>query len=170
MAAGKDSVADILCAEYGFKRLAFADKIKEAAKDLFPEEFKDGTKPRKLLQDFGLKMREIRPNVWVDYLMDRAEKNYYAYNQVITDCRYLNEIQISKGFGFIPVRVECDDKIRIQRLTARDGKVDPQTFFHVSETELDKVNIDKVIKNNGDLNELQLEVDALIENCLKRIK
>jgi len=59
MQVGKTTSAEYLVRKYGFVKLAFADKLKEIARDLFPEQFESGEKPRKLLQDLGIKMREI---------------------------------------------------------------------------------------------------------------
>ncbi len=64
MGVGKDTVKDILFDQYGFIYLAFADKLKEIARELFPNEFNNGKKPRKILQLIGQKMREIEKNCW----------------------------------------------------------------------------------------------------------
>ena len=69
MQVGKTTSATYLVRKYGFVKLAFADKLKEIARDLFPEQFESGEKPRKLLQDLGIKMREIDADVWVKYVL-----------------------------------------------------------------------------------------------------
>jgi len=69
MQVEKTTSAEYLVRKYGFVKLAFADKLKEIACDLFPEQFESGEKPRKLLQDLGIKMREIDEDVWVKYVL-----------------------------------------------------------------------------------------------------
>ncbi|MCL6557392.1 MAG: hypothetical protein K6U74_01075 [Firmicutes bacterium] len=168
MAAGKDTVANILCEYHVFYRYSFATKLKEIAESLFPDEFKSG-KPRKLLQDIGSKMREIHPDCWADYLLRHANRMYdlWTERQVITDCRYRNELEIAEKNGFIPVRVMCHPEIRLKRLQDRDGFVDPETFDHASETELDSIHVEHKIDNNGNREDLRSNVFELIEKLLK---
>lgn len=159
MGAGKNTVADYLTDKYGFKQLAFADKLKEIARELFPDAFVTG-KPRELLQVLGQKMREIQRDCWTYYVM-RQVHDYQ--DVVITDCRYLNELEIAQKYGFIPVRVVCSDSIRIDRLMDRDGVFNPETLNHVSETELDGVIVDSILVNNGTKKDLYKKIDTLID-------
>jgi dephospho-CoA kinase len=164
MGAGKDTVADILERQHVFFRFAFADKLKQIGRELFPEEFKEGKKPRALLQELGQKMREIEKDCWANYLINKIEKSAFAkQNCVITDCRYLNELEIAKRHGFIPVRVVCADNVRLERLKARDGNFDPATFKHVSETELDGLEVVWTIDNSETVEELKLKIYQLME-------
>ena len=73
MQVGKTTSADYLVRRYGFVKLSFAGKLKEIAHDLFPEQFEKGEKPRKLLQDLGIKMREIDEDVWARYVIRKVE-------------------------------------------------------------------------------------------------
>lgn len=164
MGAGKDTVADILERQHCFFRFAFAGKLKIIARELFPEEFEGGNKPRALLQVVGQKMREIKKDCWTNYLLNQTEKpRYIKEHCVITDCRYLNELEIAKQHGFIPVMVVCADDVRLNRLKARDGSFDPATFGHASETELDGVEVPWIIDNTGSLIGLKAQIDLLID-------
>jgi dephospho-CoA kinase len=161
MGSGKDSVAEYLFQKHNFSIFSFAKRLKEIAKDLFPEHFADGGKPRKLLQDLGFKMREIEKDCWTNYVMRQVES--WHGNIVITDCRYLNEIQIAQEHDFIPVRVECSDENRYARMLKRDGTVHQGTYRHPSETELDTVEIKHKLDNNGDISFLYKQIDSLIK-------
>ena len=157
MQSGKDTVADYLVKKYKFKRVAFADKLKEIAKDLF---FWNGDKDnygRKLLQDIGMKMREVKTDVWVNYILrtlnneDNREKDY-----IITDVRFMNEYELVKLGGNYMWRINRDIK--------REGDVNN----HQSEIDLDNVtDFDAVIDNNGTLAELYAKVDILISERRK---
>lgn len=165
MGAGKNTVGLYLARRYGFIQMAFADKLKEIARDLFPEAFERG-KPRALLQQLGLKMREINEECWTNYVIRqvaRLPKNY-DFSVVITDCRYKNELEIARKHGFIPVLVSCPDEIRIQRLYERDGQVDLETLNHVSETELDGISVEHELVNSGTREELHSAIDSLVKS------
>ena len=64
MCSGKTYVGNILSRRCALKKFAFADKVKDIAKDLFGMKNKD----RALLQQIGQSMRNIDPNVWINYL------------------------------------------------------------------------------------------------------
>lgn len=147
--SGKDTIADYLVQEYGFKRIAFADKLKDIAKDLF---FWDGNKDdygRKLLQDLGMQMRSIKQDVWVDYVF-RTIRNHNDMNWVITDVRYKNEAEIAhKNRACI---------WRVNRELDRSNIL----CNHISETDLDDYNyFDDIIENVGTVRELYDKVDKL---------
>ena len=63
MCSGKTHVSNILSRHCALKKFAFADKVKDIAKDLFNMKQKN----RKLLQEIGQSMRDIDPNVWINY-------------------------------------------------------------------------------------------------------
>jgi len=160
--AGKDTVAAHLVSAHGFRRYAFADKMREIGRELFPGHFKDGAKPRRLLQDLGLAMRGLDPDCWTDYVLRRiaAEKPPHA---VITDCRYLREITLARWAGFLPVRVECPAEIRLARLAARDGtSFQAADLRHVSEEETDTAPVAGTLVNAGTPGELAGAVDRLL--------
>ncbi len=115
--SGKDTIADILASEYGYKKLSFASKLKAAVSILFgwdrqmlegstPEsrhwreqpdlfwskKFKRNITPRIVLQEFGTDvMRKWHDDFWIDLIEKTFDENPLS-KFVITDCRFENEL------------------------------------------------------------------------------
>lgn len=117
--SGKDTIADYLICAFGFKRLAFASKVKDVAHVVFgwdremlegrtPEsrayrEVVDpywGLSPRVALQRIGTEMfrTHIHPDTWVKAVVKEIQANPET-NYVITDCRFDNEVAALKELG-----------------------------------------------------------------------
>lgn len=90
-------------------KLSFAQKLKEIAVDLFNMDGKD----RALLQDLGKKMREIDPDVWVNYLVKQFDNHDHI---VIDDLRFTNEYSKLRENGFIIVKLIIPKHIQINRI------------------------------------------------------
>ena len=162
--SGKDTVAKILVEEYGFTRIAFADKIKELLYEMNPrindrqlqqwvdlqgwDAIKGMSEVRMLLQNLGVGARKIMGElVWVKLAIMRldSDKNY-----VVTDVRFTNEADwIKEVYGGHIWRVE------------RPG-VNPAND-HVSESELNAWNFDELIYNAGSLEDLAEIVRSSME-------
>jgi hypothetical protein len=134
--AGKDYVGQYL-RRYGFQNVAFAWPLKaECVKQkvgTFEECF--NTKPphvRRWLQDFGVSMRELEPDYWVNQLdtLIRTLHSQGGLNSfAITDMRFWNELDYVRRNGGKLVRIEHGDRpYPLAGLTASS---------HISETELD---------------------------------
>jgi dephospho-CoA kinase len=144
-----------------FRKYALADKVKEIQRDLFP--YLTG-KPRHVLQHIGMSMREIDPDVWIKYLDEMILK--HGEVAVIDDVRLSNEYNHYINKGYISIRVLCDDDVRIERMRQRDGDVDLAALQHQTETELDDVECDYTIDNNGTIEQLMEQVDRIIEEVM----
>lgn len=175
--SGKDTVAAHLIATHSYTRVAFADPLKEMAfamdpiisadaphpqlgdmgpvrlaemvrlhgweivKDQFPE-------ARRVLQHLGSAVRDQDEDFWLQQAMNKVWAAYdWNLPVVVTDCRYRNEADELREAGFMLVRIE------------RPG-TDPGT--HASETELDYLQCDRVVRNAGTLDELYTQVGKLI--------
>ena len=152
---GKTVVADHLVKKYGYKRYAIADEVKRIAVRLFKMEKKD----RKLLQDIGFKMREIRPTVWIDFLIDQIRGKDGV---VVDDIRYPNEYEALKKEGFKMIRVVADRAICIKRLTERDGTAAIERLDDESETAMDDVEIENVLDGSLPLEKMLAQLDELL--------
>ncbi len=90
--------------DYGFTHHSFAAELKSIAYDLFAWDgikdlYPEKDKGRGLLINIGEKMREIRPDVWADYVIDKIKNDIVigtAHNRVyvIDDLRYQNELAL----------------------------------------------------------------------------
>lgn len=128
--SGKDTVADYLCTFHGFKRISFAESLKDAVAAIFSwdRELLDGvTKvsrewreqvdpwwaerlgiphltPRWVLQQWGTEVarRGFHNDIWVAAVENKLRN--IKDDVVITDCRFPNELTAIKSAGGITVR------------------------------------------------------------------
>jgi len=140
--AGKDEVARTLVEEKGWTRIAFADPLKQIAKELGW----DGTKDeagRRLLQSLGVAVRDhLSPDAWVQAAEDDIERIQGPV--VITDVRFPNEVQMIRRRGGKMVRI----------MRPGTGAVNE----HISEHAIDDDDCDLVLANDGSLADLQAAV------------
>ncbi len=111
MASGKTWLANKLCDEFGLNKISLAAQVKVVARDLFfmdPEH-----KDRILLQEIGKKMRDIRPSVWVDYMLNSENAQD---NCVCDDVRFVNEAQKLSEEGFLIIMLDIDEELQKSRL------------------------------------------------------
>lgn len=166
--AGKDTAAEVLTRLYGYRRIAFADKLKafvreinpvialvhgkdivradELVKGLGDTEAKTFKEYRRVLQVAGTTVREFFGiNTWVNAALGDVEAGDYV---VVTDVRFPNEAQAIKDMGGIVLRVQ------------RPG-VGPANQ-HVSEIGLDNWPFDGFILNDGTPVDLEGEVQRVL--------
>lgn len=167
---GKDLIGAHLCDKYGFKRVAFADPLKRACKEIFGwhswdltpkqkttlDEYWKAT-PRVLLQDVGTAMREyIHPDVWVHAAFRQIETRYPNNHVVITDVRFPNEAEAVRENGGKLLHV------------IRPGVwLDVEAAKHESEHALDKwTQWDASIINSGTVRQLLVRVDRILHEWM----
>ena len=132
--SGKTTMANFLVENFNFVKYSFAGAVKELAAELFDVHDKDRT----LLQSIGGKMRDIDSEVWIKYLIRKIESEDHP-NVVIDDCRYLNEVEWLRDFGFV-----------IVKLVGREGNLTPEQRNHPSEAEVDEIQEDyEIDTSNG---------------------
>lgn len=166
--SGKDAVSAFL-RMVGYKRFGFADAVREEVAvaqkhNRFPTPLPDliladwitmvdpwekPTSPntRRVLQWWGTEYRRAQdPLYWIKQLETRLA--YEPSKVVITDLRFLNEADFVERHDGVIWRV---DRPGVERMD------------HVSETELDSIIPDRIINNNGDLQNLARQVLAALE-------
>lgn len=186
--SGKNVTADILVQRYGYFEMALADPIKRIAKDLWgftveqlwgPSDQRAGLPPsgegpicREALQFIGTEIgRYLDPDVWIRRLMadadmvlsgsayyvrelgmEVAEKHIQPPNGiVVTDVRFPNEaaaIEDQGGQVWL---------VRRKAAGAPEGGIEG----HASEHDMSE-HADKIIDNDGTLEELQMKVYDLM--------
>jgi dephospho-CoA kinase len=170
--AGKDTAAQYLTLFYDFQPFAFADPLKRYLHEIFPHVPRE-PKPRRLLQLFGQKMREIDPDVWVNLTMRQIDEYLRQHTcdrcepvlkprVVITDCRQQNEYDRLRAEGFVFVRINADEKLRIQRALEAGDKFTAEDLAHETELLVDSFDVDYEVDNNGTTSELYEQIDAIM--------
>jgi hypothetical protein len=169
--SGKDTAAQHLVNNWNFKRVAFADKLKEICMDLFglteqqvnTQEGKESLyinckTVRAILQETGNNLRDVYCDVWVDYL---CKKIYTTDSSiVVSDVRYVNELTSLVGLDAKIIRIV---RVGHTGLLGREAQ-------HISEVALDKVNnyTDSVIEvPEGELQKLYDKLDYYVTEWWK---
>jgi len=173
--SGKSTVANILVAEHGYKKLAFADTLKDTVAAMFgwPRYLLEGDTdasrafreapdqywsdrlgmeitPRWVLQDFGTSIgREYyHQNFWVYCLENKLQ---WHDNVAIPDVRFPNEADVIRKSGGYVVRV---------RRALNPYPV--ENALHISETAWKNIEFDYTIENEK-LSELNDKVKIMLK-------
>ena len=112
MCSGKTTLSNYLCQlEPRFQIFSFGKKVKEVAITLF--NMNPSVKDRSLLTSVGQKMREIDPDVWVNYIMKQTEGLNYC---LIDDLRYQNEYEELVKNNWKIIQLQVSDELQEQRI------------------------------------------------------
>jgi hypothetical protein len=166
--SGKDTVASFLVAEYGYRQIAFADRLRALVVALFPsiaeivngaggdwEKAKENPEVKRVLQGVGEAVRKnVGPDVWVVAALSPIRDDELV---VVSDARYLNEADAIVSRGGTLLRIE------------RPGTKPFNN--HVSETALDRYDgFHAVLVNDSTLEVLHGRVRvALSEMSLELV-
>lgn len=171
MRSGKDTIAEYAIEKYDYTRFAFGDGIREVCHTLFPEQMKNGNKPRSLLQGVGQLMRQLDNDVWVNKCFKEVEEttwqsafmsNGYKVKPIITDLRQPNEYKRCFDEGYTFIKVHCDEEVRIKRILEKNDKFDMNDLKHETEMHIDTYEYDFLIENNGTLEDLYRQFDEIM--------
>lgn len=154
--SGKDTFGAILKEELesqGKKvmHIGYGDFVKFIAKQYYNWNGEKDEHGRWLLQHIGTEegRMKVNENIWVDMVINTiqvADKDYDV--AIITDCRFLNEFDRWREFGFDML------KIKMLRLT-HQNKLTEEQRQHPSETSLDNYNDCILVQNEGTLEDLR---------------
>jgi hypothetical protein len=170
---GKDTAADVLVDELGFRKMSLADPMKDACRVIFPTwtnahlygELKDavdpvyGISPRHALQSLGTEWGQYKLSeydsfkdvtrrcLWVNAILARATGDV-----VIADVRFPHEADAIRARGGVIIMVR------------RTGY--PVDLTHESESAMEQIRPDYVIRNGDDLETYQRDVCELMESIL----
>lgn len=171
---GKDTMGQWLVDQRGYRRVAFADALKEAALKVDPviddgnagyrfqaarlsevvggygwERAKEIGDTRRFLQELGAAVRALDEDFWLRAAMKQVmEANDAGVPVVITDVRYPNEAESLRRAGFHLVYID------------RPGV--PQ-MDHASENSLTADDADYVIVNDGALHDFHNDLRVIVE-------
>lgn len=169
--AGKDTVADMIAEELqiltgGFTaRVAFSEGIHKVIELIMPERYEEG-KPRHELQYIGQSMRELKPNVWIDYTLNSdsyKEANRLGHHVIVTDVRQVNEAVALKEKCFYLIKVIANPAVRLERMRIKGDNYSPEMLLHETESSVNKCIYDYLIDNSYNLEYLR----AVVREALK---
>lgn len=174
---GKDTLARFMVTylrtntkNLNIQKAGFADKLKDIAHQLFrwaglmdglyydanhdqremPLEA-IGLTPREIWIGLGNKFRDVYPNVWIDYLLNKSNCDYL----IITDMRYPNEFERVKAMGGFCCKITRNE-IPISHDVADDALdhyPDDKWDFHIN--------------NSGSLNDLNKDAEFLAKHLMQ---
>ena len=85
----------------------------------------------------------------------------------MTDGRQSNEAKRLKEEGYLIVRVKTDSAIRLERMKALGDVFKPKDLLHETELNVDLIEPDVEIFNNGTVEELKDNIQKLMEQIEK---
>ncbi len=151
------SVKDICCILFGYDRdtiegstlnsRIWRESIDKKHTNLLKRDFTPRDAMVLVGTEFGRNM--VHPNIWVNTLFNRYDKNT---NLLITDLRFPNEYEEIKKRGGIVIRINRSNE---------------NSSNHISECALDNHNFDYVINNDGTLYDLEISVLNIINEIKK---
>ena len=180
--SGKDTVANHLIDSHSFRRIKFADKLKDGVAAIFewPRELLEGdtdesrkwretpdafwTKelgeeitPRYVLQKFGTEVRDgFHVHTWTILLKKTILQNPHI-DYVIPDVRFPHEDKIIKELGGEVSRGDDPDWFT----DYVEENITPK-HAHPSEWKWAKIDFDWHVKNNSTVSELYKQVDKML--------
>jgi hypothetical protein len=166
--SGKDTVASVLVEKYGYRRIAFADKIRDFLYEINPmvacsptgylqdlvdlvgwDAAKQEPQVRRLLQDLGNSARKLfDKDIWITAALSTVQSGERV---VVTDVRFENEAEKIKELG--------GQLWRVKRVGF--GPVND----HVSESELDGYKVSQIFVNNGTLEDLEVLITTRMRDA-----
>lgn len=130
----------------------------ELRSKLVPGDFRDlNEQPltyRKMLMDIGTLGRKYNTDIWLNALVQDADKNKSLKVYVVSDVRFPNEINYLKNHGFCMVRLKRPGVPQIDDISETAQLEIPDTFF------------DHVIENNGSLNDLARQAEIIVHKLV----
>ena len=159
---GKDTACEYLVNKYGGTVFSFAAPLYEIlyfAQDVCGFE---RAKDRKFLQYIGTEWaRAQNPTVWIDIMRKQLEQA--SGPLFISDIRFANEADMLHKLGFTLVKIERT--VDTNHWPARGDQPN-----HASESGMNGYKWDKVVSNNGTLDQFRVKLEQLVKtDKLERI-
>ena len=190
--AGKDTIADYLVNVHGFRRDSFAASLKDAVAAIFgwdrdmiegrtrssrewreqPDEWWSHRlhmkiTPRLILQHWGTEVlrNHFHDEIWIASLENKLRQS--QDDVVISDCRFPNEVDAIRRNGGYVIRVlrgqDPEWFIQARSHLTHDTPV-PQGLPHASEWAWAGTDFDRMIVNDGSMDDLYREINDLVQD------
>lgn len=173
--AGKDTVSELITknlwvmdSSIPTKHFAFSTGIHDVIQLTMPELYQNG-KPRQALQHIGQSLREIKPDVWIDYLIRSGCFNASrigGHHMIVTDVRQPNEVERLQELGFHIIKVTASQEVRMQRALQLGDNFNPEMFNHETETIINSCDYDYLIDNSYSVDSLEKAVKMILKEVL----
>ena len=195
--SGKDTVADYICEKYQFSRESFADSLKDSLsaifkwdRDLLEGKTTESRKwretvddwwstrlnienftPRYAMQYFGTNIcrDKFYDDIWVASLEKKILDS--SASVIISDVRFLNEIQAIKRLGGYLIRIKRGEEpywfntaVMANYGNQQEQNMLKQWNIHPSESSWVGYNFDITVENNGTMDDLRKSIDLVMEN------
>jgi dephospho-CoA kinase len=178
LGAGKGTVVEYLKDKYGFVDFAVSDTF------LAGELKKRGLPPDRVnRRNLANEFRAHGPTKLMESVFALAQSAIEAGENVIIEPQHtVAEVEFIQSVGGVEFAVDADLEVRYERISKRGGEKDNVTFeqfkteqeFEMKQTDPNKNNLsasiahaDYVFTNNGTLDELHHQVDAVMEKLLQ---
>lgn len=164
--SGKDTVGKYLVERFGYTQFAFGDDLRNDFHRRYPEIPRD-PKPRPGYQLHGQLMRRlVDEDIWVNRCFLRISSYLsdipVSRPVVITDLRQPNEYDRCRREGFIIVRANCPDEIRIERARNAGDQFSEEDLRHETELHIDSYQVDFELDNSRDLDHLYGQIERMM--------
>lgn len=190
--SGKDTIADYLVNIHQFRRESFANSLKDAVAAVFgwdrdmlegrskssrewretrdewwSERLGRDITPRWILQYWGTDVirNGFHDDMWIASVENKLRKS--TDDIVISDCRFPNEVAAIRAQGGYVVRVvrgEDPAWFAQARSHLTHGTPLPGDLPHASEWAWAATDFDRVVQNNGSLDQLYSEITSLVQD------
>lgn len=180
--AGKDTVCEILCQEYGFTLFSTSEILRAITKHIYQIEITENPVRTQLFETANFLRTVIDSSALVKLCIFQAQQ-LDKTKILISGMRSTGEADAVKAAGGIVIGVTADPEVRYQRIHGRNRDKDATKTYEqfLAHDELENTGIsdhgagrgiasiiaeaDIVIDNNGTLDELKNSVQRAISSC-----
>lgn len=149
--SGKDTAAAALLA-VGWRRMAFADRLKSLASRFGWDGYKDA-RGRKLLQDLGMAARAYDQDFWIKdaeaHIDNICQYHSWKVPYVWTDVRFQNEADFVRKRRGIIIRIKRPEQISLDQ--------------HESELNQFDIRADYEVVNGGTIEDLHKQILEILK-------
>lgn len=167
--SGKDTVAELLVLNYGFKRMAFADGIRDCLTALNPI-LHDGHRLNEVVNSYGWDVAKAKEEVRRLMQVMGTEVGRKLINEDVWAWRLFNQIQDGERIVIPDVRFPNEARM-IEQHGGDVWRINRHNHTavndHVSERAMDTYMFKHVIYNDSTLDELANQVFELVHNIYK---
>lgn len=152
MCVGKTTLADVLCSNFDYRKMAFASKLKSIAYSLYGISGKDNYS-RKVLQELADDLKKWDRDLFVTHLLIDVEKSIKnGFDKIVVDdVRFPSEADSLRSNGFSIICVTCDEEERQNRILKLYPDTDTSRADHPSEKGWNFIKYNSTIDSTSEI-------------------